>query len=220
MKRMCLAALTGALAISTMALAIDAASAAARGGVYRGGVGRVVALAWAGSVSVVLASVVSDMAGSAWVVSDSAMAVPESGMAVGAVIGDTAWAPPRLLAQPSVLATTAAAAMAPTTAAAMAPTRAMATTPTRALTMARAMAIPTSCAAWPSADRMRWHTAPSNSARMTSTAGHTSPTAASGCPARRNRRNIRHGIGRHDHHAVLCAAEGLRGRGTYSVLSG
>jgi hypothetical protein len=41
MKRMCLAALTGALAISTMAVAIDDASAAARGGVSRGGVGRV-----------------------------------------------------------------------------------------------------------------------------------------------------------------------------------
>jgi hypothetical protein len=40
MKRMCLAALTGALAISTMALAIDDASAAARGGVSRGGVSR------------------------------------------------------------------------------------------------------------------------------------------------------------------------------------
>jgi BA14K-like protein len=41
MKRMCLAALTGALAISTMAVAIDVASAATRGGVYRGGVNRV-----------------------------------------------------------------------------------------------------------------------------------------------------------------------------------
>jgi hypothetical protein len=41
MKRMCLAALTGALAISTMAVAIDFASAATRGGVYRVGVGRV-----------------------------------------------------------------------------------------------------------------------------------------------------------------------------------
>jgi len=41
MKRMYLAALTGALAISGMALAIDDASAAYRGGVYRGGVGRV-----------------------------------------------------------------------------------------------------------------------------------------------------------------------------------
>jgi hypothetical protein len=41
MKRMCLAALTGALAISTMAVAIDVASAAIRGGVYRVGVGRV-----------------------------------------------------------------------------------------------------------------------------------------------------------------------------------
>ena len=38
---MCLAALTGALAISTMAVAIDVASAATRGGVYRGGVNRV-----------------------------------------------------------------------------------------------------------------------------------------------------------------------------------
>jgi BA14K-like protein len=37
MKRMCLAALTGALAISTMAVAIDDASAATRGGAYRGG---------------------------------------------------------------------------------------------------------------------------------------------------------------------------------------
>jgi hypothetical protein len=41
MKRMCLAALTGALAISTVAVAIDVASAAPRHGVYRGGVGRV-----------------------------------------------------------------------------------------------------------------------------------------------------------------------------------
>jgi hypothetical protein len=41
MKSMCLAALTGALAISTMALAIDVASAATRYGVYRGGVNRV-----------------------------------------------------------------------------------------------------------------------------------------------------------------------------------
>ena len=41
MKRMCLAALTGALAISGMALAIDDASAAYRGGGYRGGIGRV-----------------------------------------------------------------------------------------------------------------------------------------------------------------------------------
>ena len=41
MKRMYLAALTGALAISTMAVAIDVASAATRGGVYRGGVNRV-----------------------------------------------------------------------------------------------------------------------------------------------------------------------------------
>jgi hypothetical protein len=41
MKRMCLAALTGALAISTMALAIDDASAAYRGGVHRVGVNRV-----------------------------------------------------------------------------------------------------------------------------------------------------------------------------------
>ena len=41
MKRMWLAALTGALAISTMAVAIDVASAAIRGGVYRGGVHRV-----------------------------------------------------------------------------------------------------------------------------------------------------------------------------------
>ena len=40
MKRMCLA-LTGALAISTMALAIDVASAAPRGGINRGGVNRV-----------------------------------------------------------------------------------------------------------------------------------------------------------------------------------
>ena len=38
---MCLAALTGALAISGMALAIDDASAAYRGGGYRGGIGRV-----------------------------------------------------------------------------------------------------------------------------------------------------------------------------------
>ena len=41
MKSMCLAALTGALAISTMAVAIDVASAATRYGVYRGGVNRV-----------------------------------------------------------------------------------------------------------------------------------------------------------------------------------
>ena len=41
MKRMCLAALTGAFAISGMALAIDDASAAYRGGGYRGGIGRV-----------------------------------------------------------------------------------------------------------------------------------------------------------------------------------
>lgn len=41
MKLMCLAALTGALAISTMAVAIDVASAATRVGVYRGGVNRV-----------------------------------------------------------------------------------------------------------------------------------------------------------------------------------
>jgi len=41
MKRICLAALTGALAISTVAVAIDVASAAPRGGVYRGGVNRV-----------------------------------------------------------------------------------------------------------------------------------------------------------------------------------
>jgi hypothetical protein len=41
MKGMCFAALTGALAISTMALAIDVASAASRGGVHRGGVNRV-----------------------------------------------------------------------------------------------------------------------------------------------------------------------------------
>jgi hypothetical protein len=41
MKRMCLAALTGALAISTMAVAIDVASAAPRHGVYRGGINRV-----------------------------------------------------------------------------------------------------------------------------------------------------------------------------------
>src|SRR5262249_37045939 len=40
MKRMCLA-LTGAFAISTMAVAIDVASAAPRGGIYRGGVNRV-----------------------------------------------------------------------------------------------------------------------------------------------------------------------------------
>ncbi len=37
MKRMYLAALAGALAISTMAVAIDEASAAYRGGAYRGG---------------------------------------------------------------------------------------------------------------------------------------------------------------------------------------
>ena len=41
MKRMCLAALTGALAISAMAVAIDVASAATRAGVYRAGVNRV-----------------------------------------------------------------------------------------------------------------------------------------------------------------------------------
>ena len=41
MKRISLATLTGALAISTMAVAIDVASAAPRGGVYRGGVNRV-----------------------------------------------------------------------------------------------------------------------------------------------------------------------------------
>jgi BA14K-like protein len=41
MKSMCLAALTGALAISSMAVAIDVASAATRYGVYRGGVNRV-----------------------------------------------------------------------------------------------------------------------------------------------------------------------------------
>jgi hypothetical protein len=41
MKRICLAALTGALAISTVAVAIDVASAAPRGGAYRGGVNRV-----------------------------------------------------------------------------------------------------------------------------------------------------------------------------------
>ncbi len=41
MKRISLAALTGALAISTLAVAIDVASAAPRGGVYRGGVNRV-----------------------------------------------------------------------------------------------------------------------------------------------------------------------------------
>jgi len=41
MKRLCLAALAGALAISTLAVAIDVASAAPRGGVYRGGVNRV-----------------------------------------------------------------------------------------------------------------------------------------------------------------------------------
>jgi len=41
MKRMCLAALTGALAISTMAMAIDVASAGTRAGVYRGGVNRI-----------------------------------------------------------------------------------------------------------------------------------------------------------------------------------
>jgi len=40
MKRMCLAALTAALGISTMAVAIDVASAASRAGVYRGGVHR------------------------------------------------------------------------------------------------------------------------------------------------------------------------------------
>ena len=41
MKLISLAALTGALAISTVAVAIDVASAAPRGGVYRGGVNRV-----------------------------------------------------------------------------------------------------------------------------------------------------------------------------------
>jgi hypothetical protein len=41
MKRMCLAALTGALAISAMAVAIDVASATTRAGVYRAGVNRV-----------------------------------------------------------------------------------------------------------------------------------------------------------------------------------
>ncbi len=40
MKRMCFAALAGALAISTMAVAVDTASAAVRGGAYRGGVHR------------------------------------------------------------------------------------------------------------------------------------------------------------------------------------
>jgi hypothetical protein len=41
MKRITFAALTGALAISTVAMAIDVASAAPRGGAYRGGVNRV-----------------------------------------------------------------------------------------------------------------------------------------------------------------------------------
>ena len=41
MKRISLAALTGALAISTVGLAIDVASAAPRDGAYRGGVNRV-----------------------------------------------------------------------------------------------------------------------------------------------------------------------------------
>ena len=41
MKRISIAALTGALAISTVAVAIDVASAAPRGGAYRGGVNRV-----------------------------------------------------------------------------------------------------------------------------------------------------------------------------------
>jgi hypothetical protein len=41
MKRMYLAALSGAIAISTLAVAIDAASAGPRYGVYRGGVNRV-----------------------------------------------------------------------------------------------------------------------------------------------------------------------------------
>src|SRR5690242_17271906 len=41
MKRISLAILTGALAISTVAVAIDVASAAPRGGIYRGGVNRI-----------------------------------------------------------------------------------------------------------------------------------------------------------------------------------
>ena len=41
MKRISLAALTGALAISTVGLAIDVASAAPRDGAYRGGANRV-----------------------------------------------------------------------------------------------------------------------------------------------------------------------------------
>ena len=41
MKRIYLAAFTGALAISTVAVAIDVASAEPRGGAYRGGVNRV-----------------------------------------------------------------------------------------------------------------------------------------------------------------------------------
>ena len=44
MKIMCLAALTGALAISTMAVTIDVASAATRYGVYRAR--RLTVLAW------------------------------------------------------------------------------------------------------------------------------------------------------------------------------
>jgi hypothetical protein len=41
MKRVCLAALTGALAIATVAVTIEDASAAYRGGIHRAGVGRV-----------------------------------------------------------------------------------------------------------------------------------------------------------------------------------
>ena len=76
MKRICLAALTGALAISTVAVAIDVASAAPRGGVYRGGVNRV----GVGRVGVNRVGV--NRVGVNGVVSASGMAGLESGMAV------------------------------------------------------------------------------------------------------------------------------------------
>ena len=80
MKSMCLAALTGALAISTMAVAIDVASAA-------------LVAAFIAAASTVLAWVVLAWHVLAWVVSASGTVVPDSGMAAGPVTGpDTAWA--------------------------------------------------------------------------------------------------------------------------------
>ena len=214
MKRMYLAALTGALAISTMAVAIDVASAATRGGVYRGGVNRVgvgrvgvnrvgVGRVGVNRVGVGRVGIGYGRAGigygRAGIGYGRALAYrgglngyyrPGLGVAAGVALGAAA-AAGRYYGDGSYRDSYARAL------------------PTEPLTMTRG-AMSTSCAAPPSAKRKPSHIAPRRfrSYDLESRTFLAYSGERVSCPAigqdHSRRCNIRRGIGRHDDHVVLC----------------